>query len=903
MEKTIDDNGLYRNLFVNNHICMLVIDPVTQKIVDANPAACKFYGYELDKMVSMPITEINMLSFNEESHIISNALSEKQNSYILKHKRADGTFCDVEVFTGSIQNKGQTLLYSIIYDITKRKQAEEALRESENRYRLIAENTGDVIWILDLENMRFSYVSPSVYRLRGYTAEEVMSQDVSVSLTTESLTDVQNKIPLRFEKYLEGIREFYVDRVAQPCKDGTVVWTETVTRYMADEYSGRPIVLGVSRDITERKQAEEAFQDSEFQFRELWGATVEGITIHDHGIIFEVNDAMCRIFGYTHDQVIGRSLLDFASDEEKDRVHEHFMSGSELAFETAALRADGVKIILEVFAKQILYHGKYMRMAAVRDITERKRVEDALRTTKLLLEQTIEQCPVPMVLVSMPDAMFRYINSACLKFLGIEDIRETLIDKPLTEFKAPFQDFDIQGIEGKFDELPLARSLMGLRTEGEERYIRRKDGTIRYELVNATPIMDGEGQIVAGYLIMIDITERILAEKALKDNILELEEAKEKAEESDRLKTAFLQNMSHEIRTPLNAIMGFADLLSYNFQNKEKLKYFTSVIKQRGSDLIEIISDILDIAKIESGQLSVKLVECKLSDVFSEIETIYKEYRRRMNKEHVDFCLNFQCDLPDNLVVIDQLKMKQILTNLITNAFKFTNAGKVEVGCKAGNNNSFIFYVSDTGIGIPKEKHSVIFGRFAQVNQSISGLYGGTGLGLSIVKGLLDLLGGKIWLDSEPGKGSIFYFTIPFEISNKEINEIKTKVQIPVSKSDATILIVEDDYYNAEYLKEIFTGTNYHILHTEYGKQAIDISINQDVDIVLMDIRLPDIQGFEVTRLIKEQKPNIKIIAQTAYATPQDQQKALEVGCIDYVSKPVKRELLLSKIEFYLGNG
>jgi len=269
----------------------------------------------------------------------------------------------------------------------------------------------------------------------------------------------------------------------------------------------------------------------------------------------------------------------------------------------------------------------------------------------------------------------------------------------------------------------------------------------------------------------------------------------------------------------------------------------------------------------------------------------------------IEICLSIT-DLPDNLVVIDQLKMKQILTNLITNAFKFTNAGKVEVGCKAGNNNSFIFYVSDTGIGIPKEKHSVIFGRFAQVNQSISGLYGGTGLGLSIVKGLLDLLGGKIWLDSEPGKGSTFYFTIPFEISsNKEINEIKTKAHAPVSKPNATILIVEDDYYNAEYLKEIFTGTNYHILHTEYGKQAIDISINQDVDIVLMDIRLPDIQGFEFTRLIKEQKPNIKIIAQTAYATLQDQQKAFEVGCIDYVSKPVKRELLLSKIEFYLGNG
>jgi len=267
------------------------------------------------------------------------------------------------------------------------------------------------------------------------------------------------------------------------------------------------------------------------------------------------------------------------------------------------------------------------------------------------------------------------------------------------------------------------------------------------------------------HLIIHDITERKIVEK-------ELIKAKEKAEESDRLKTAFLQNMSHEIRTPMNAIMGFAELLPDNFNNKQKLELFSGIINQRCSDLLNIINDILDIARIESGQLPLAVVNCTLGNVFDDLKLFFMQYRERMGKQHIELIIQPYCDLHTLVVSTDELKLKQIFINLISNAFKFTEKGKIEMGCKKDEIQGLIFYVSDTGIGIPKDKHSLIFDRFTQLNAVQSRLQSGTGLGLSIVKGLVSLLGGKIWLDSEPGRGSTFYFTIDLKNQNRTFTKL-----------------------------------------------------------------------------------------------------------------------------------
>lgn len=378
----------------------------------------------------------------------------------------------------------------------------------------------------------------------------------------------------------------------------------------------------------------------------------------------------------------------------------------------------------------------------------------------------------------------------------------------------------------------------------------------------------------------------------------ELQIAKERAEESDRLKTAFLQNMSHEIRTPMNAIMGFSELLLQNANDKTKLKNFTDIINLRCNDLLDIINDILDISKIESGLLPVNIEEVNLSELFTDLFSFFKEYQKRINKQHIKFELHAP---EDNMILTDSVKLKQIFINLISNAFKYTEEGKIEVGCRLEEKHNLLFYVSDTGIGIPTDKHQFIFDRFTQLNQIKKKNLGGTGLGLSIVKALVNLLGGKISLRSEPGKGSDFFFTIQYKPVQSYCQQvISGKYYDEFYFSNKTILVVEDDPYNAEFIKEVLSNNGLGILEADNGKDAIEKSLSKNIDLILMDIRLPDISGYEAIYQIKRQKPSMKIIAQTAYASQDERQRALNAGCIDYLSKPTKKNALLLMLNEHL---
>lgn len=316
-----------------------------------------------------------------------------------------------------------------------------------------------------------------------------------------------------------------------------------------------------------------------------------------------------------------------------------------------------------------------------------------------------------------------------------------------------------------------------------ENEILTKDGHVLNISWNNTLLFDANKKIIGTASIGENITQRKLDEILLKEKSdeieaqneeymqineelshvnAELQRAKEKAEESDRLKTAFLQNMSHEIRTPMNAIMGFSGLLADNFNDRNKLQKFSRIIGQRCNDLLDIINDILDIAKIESGQLPVNNEECDLKELFTELSAFFIEYQNRVGKEHIKFTLHAFKETEYNVIFTDKVKLKQIFINLISNAFKFTNTGSIIGGCILDENKKAIFYVSDTGIGIPLDKQQIIYERFAQLQNGPGINTGGTGLGLSIVKGLVSLLGGEIFLKSEPGKGSTFSFSFPF---------------------------------------------------------------------------------------------------------------------------------------------
>jgi len=374
--------------------------------------------------------------------------------------------------------------------------------------------------------------------------------------------------------------------------------------------------------------------------------------------------------------------------------------------------------------------------------------------------------------------------------------------------------------------------------------------------------------------------------------------AKDRAEESDRLKSAFLANMSHEIRTPMNGILGFAGLLKLPTLTEEQLTKYVNIIEKSGARMLNIINDLIDISKIEAKQMEVSVSNCNINEQLEYLHTFFNP--EAQNKE---LKLLFNSDLVIDYANIetDREKLYAILTNLIKNSIKYTHKGSIEFGYKKKGKN-LEFYVEDTGIGIPSDRLDAIFDRFVQADIEDSEVYEGAGLGLAISKAYVEMLGGKIWVKSIEKKGTQFYFTIPY-ITNTLKSEI-TKVEDimpadtkPISKN-LNILIAEDEEFADKYLTIIVKDISNNIYHARTGKETVELyQKNQDIDLILMDIKMPVMDGYEATKEIRKLNKDVIIIAQTAYAIEGDREKAIKAGCDDYITKPIDKDELIEMIE------
>jgi len=400
---------------------------------------------------------------------------------------------------------------------------------------------------------------------------------------------------------------------------------------------------------------------------------------------------------------------------------------------------------------------------------------------------------------------------------------------------------------------------------------------------------------------------QLLVEEKTKELINEVDERKKatiKAEQSDRLKTAFLANMSHEIRTPVNAITGFTELLYDKDLTKEEHEVYLEYIKSGGKALLTLIDDIIDISKIEAGQLVIRHDDCSVNSLMSDLLKLFQQIKQKKGKADVDLRVDEDLIKNDLIIRTDPNRLKQILSNLIGNAIKFTHQGLVEFGYKIENPGQIVFCVKDTGIGIAKDKLDIIFQRFRQVEESFTKNYEGTGLGLAISKKLTNLLGGEMWVESILGKGSIFFFSIPLQIVRID-PEIDVKSTNPAKSKQLegkSILVVEDEDSNYILAETILKASKANVLRAEDGIAAVDIirRNGQQVDLILMDIKMPGMNGYEATTEIKKIKGEIPIIAQTAYTLAEEKEKCLEAGCDDYIPKPIDRQILLKKINKFL---
>jgi PAS domain S-box-containing protein len=382
----------------------------------------------------------------------------------------------------------------------------------------------------------------------------------------------------------------------------------------------------------------------------------------------------------------------------------------------------------------------------------------------------------------------------------------------------------------------------------------------------------------------------------------DLVSAKEKAEESDRLKTAFLQNMSHEIRTPLNSICGFSEMLSNDITD-DKRTHFTGIILSSSHQLLSIVNDILTVSALETKQEFLNIEKVCINTILIELQTIFNQ---QANKKAVSFDTVKSLTNQHSEIFTDKPKITQILTNLISNAVKFTHKGTIQFGYYQ-NNGELQFFVKDTGIGIDKNKVEIIFNRFVQADDTIRQDFGGTGLGLSICRGFVDLLGGKIWAESELGKGSTFYFTIPYEPvietnpnSETAMLQNDTIQNASIKPAIIKVLVAEDQEINFIYVEEVLSELNCTILHATNGQEAVDLcKANEDIDLILMDIKMPVMDGYTAAQLIKTFRPSLPIVAQTAYALEKEIEKYSKVFD-DYVTKPITTEKLLKTTANYL---
>jgi len=398
--------------------------------------------------------------------------------------------------------------------------------------------------------------------------------------------------------------------------------------------------------------------------------------------------------------------------------------------------------------------------------------------------------------------------------------------------------------------------------------------------------------------------ERKRFEQELTQNAADLKVAKEKAEESDKLKSAFLANMSHEIRTPLNAIMGFSKLLAkHNLSKNQREEYFT-YIENSGNNLLNLINDIIDVAKIEAGQVLIKNEECKLNQVLDEIFNNFNAQKINKDKAHIEIKLNKANENRNFTVIVDTHRFRQIISNLISNSLKFIENGHIDFGYSYKDKNSLLFYVEDTGIGIPEDKMDIIFNRFGQIVGSEIRNPGGTGLGLSITKHLIEEMGGEIWFESQFGKGTTFFFTLPFEEiiqTNKAIEEIIEEDE-KFDFSNLNILVVEDDIVNTTLLTDTLKlyEPKLRIDTASDGQQAILKIKNKDYDVVIMDIRMPNVNGYEATKIIrtKFQKPkkDVPIIGLSAHAMQDEIERNLKIGMNAFLTKPLVEKDIIHQI-------
>lgn len=790
----------------------------------------------------------------------------------------------IETTAKKVNFNGKPAILTIARDLTELdkahnllKKQEEEIRKSEEKFRLFFENNEAVILLINPENQQIVYANKAAAEFYGWSIEE---------LTNMSIAQINTMSPEEIKEEMAEARKKDQNyfNFKHRLKNGEIRDVEVYQSKLS--LDANELFSIIIHDITERKRAEEALQSSENKFKKLFEehVAVKLLIDPEDGQIVDANKASEQFYGWSRDELKKKKISDIntLTPAEIKQKMKSALERKENFFEFKHRLASGEMRDVAVYSSNIEIEGKKYLYSIVTDITTRKKAEEQVKNNEKFLDYLIDSLPIPVFFKDVNGKYFK-INKAFTNFLGFP--KEEVIGKDIFEI---YQDKDLAEIYALKDK---ELYIIGGKQVYESKMVTKNGEKI--DVIFHKNLFYESNSEVAGIIgAIIDISK-------IKETEAKLIEAKQKAEESDKLKSLFLANVSHEIRTPMNGILGFSQLLKDPKLKQSDIKEYIDIIEKSGNRMLNIINDIIDISKIEANQMQVNLVEC---DINEQMRFIYNFFRPEIEKKGLELNVHYGLSNDHSVIITDKDKIYASLLNLIKNAIKFTEKGEIAFGY-AKKGDFLEFYVKDTGNGIPPDKLGIIFDRFVQADTRISKRYEGAGLGLSITKGYVEMLGGHIWAESELGLGSTFFFTIPFKAAEKRKNEDKYDENKGLEGNKMKrlkILIAEDDITSDLLLTSIFKRFDCEIVHTQTGKEAVEaFAASPDFDLILMDLKMPEMDGYTATKLIKEINANVVVIAQTAYALEGDREKAIANGCDEYITKPIEQEKLLELIKKY----
>jgi PAS domain S-box-containing protein len=778
------------------------------------------------------------------------------------------------------------------------KEAENALRESEERHRTISSLTTDYIFRLKVDeagSIKTDMITDNFFIATRRSVEDIITPDRWAKIIHP---DDIGKLYDSLHRLLDQGGSSEIE-----CRsfktDGTVRTVMVVSHAIKNPAGGRTTaIVGAVKDISERKKVELALETEQKLLRTLIDLLPSLVYVKDRESRFLVaNNACASYMGASLPQdLIGKTDADFYSPDvaagfRSDELE--VLNGNpilnKVEYGVSPLNTQNIILTTKVPFRDNEGNITGIVGASI-DISEMKRTEKALIASESNLQALIN---------NKNEAIWSLDGNYNLIVCN-DYFRDSYLAAYNEELKVGINLINLLTPELKAFWKPKYDCALA----GEKQFFEFRETVndkIFYFNVYLNPIFS-EGNVTGVSALSIDVTARKKEEEALI-------KAKEKAEESDRLKSAFLANMGHEIRTPMNGIIGFSELLKNSTLTGEEQQRYINIIETSGVRMLNLINDLIDISKIESGIMEVDISECNIND---KLEYLYSFFEPEARLKGLKLTYETLFHTDDAIIETDKQKLCAILTNLIKNAVKFTSKGSIIFGytlkrSRVVNESAELeFYVRDTGVGIQPEQREIIFERFRQGSESLNRDYEGAGLGLAISKSYAEMLGGKIWVQPNSGKytegnGSTFYFTIPYNPVQKK-NTIFQENLSPAGE-DITlkihnVLIAEDDLASEILFSIMIRIFSNKIFKVKTGTEAVDVCRkNPEIDLILMDIKMPGMDGYEATRQIRKFNKKVVIVAQTAYAQTGDRDKALAAGCNDYISKPIKKDELLSLIK------